>query len=272
MTEQAPKGVDPTVPNAARMYDYLLGGKDNFKADRELAELVLSVLPMAGEGARQNRKFIGRAVRYLVDQGIRQFIDLGSGLPAKENVHEVALRHAPDARVVYVDNDPVVCTHGRALLADPDRVLMLQADARKPTEVLDDVRVRALIDFDRPIAVLMMFFLDGVPDSNRPQEFVAAYRDALVPGSYLAMSHLSTDWKSERTERIIEVYRQSDTPFCPRPSTEIAKFFGDFELIPPGLETGLGSVWPFADPDETLFMDEDTARMGYAGIGRKVRS
>ncbi|MEV4895619.1 SAM-dependent methyltransferase, partial [Nonomuraea sp. NPDC055795] len=166
MTEQAPLGVDPRIPNAARMYDYFLGGKDNFQADRELAELVLAVLPEAREGALQNRLFIGRVVRYLVEQGITQFIDLGSGLPARENVHEVAHRYAPEAKVVYVDNDPVVCTHGRALLADPERVLMLEADARRPERVLDDPGVRKLIDFERPVALLMMFFLHLVPDSD----------------------------------------------------------------------------------------------------------
>lgn len=269
MTEQAPPGVDPRIPNAARMYDYFLGGKDNFQADRELAELVLAVLPEAREGALQNRLFIGRVVRYLVDQGITQFIDLGSGLPARENVHEVAHRYAPEAKVVYVDNDPVVCTHGRALLADPERVLMLEADARRPEHVLDDPEVRKLIDFERPVALLMMFFLHLVPDSDDPHGFVAAYREALAPGGYLALTHLSTDWKSERTQQIVEVYQQANAPFCPRSGKEIEAFFGDFELIPPGLDTGLGTVWPFADPEATMFLDEDLARMGYAGIGRK---
>ncbi|NUR85472.1 MAG: SAM-dependent methyltransferase [Nonomuraea sp.] len=271
MSEQAPKGVNPQIPNAARMYDYFLGGKDNFPADRELAELVLSVLPEARDGALQNRKLIGRVVEYLVERGVRQFLDLGSGLPAAENVHEVAHRFAPDARVVYVDADPVVCAHGRALLADPERVAMVEADARDPRAVLEQPDVRRLLDLSRPVAVLMMFFLHLVPDSDEPQKFVSHYREALAPGSYLAISHVGTDVAPERSARISEFYRQANAPFCPRPGTEIAAFFGDFELIPPGLASGLGPdlVWPFADPEAMLFLDEELARMGYAGIGRK---
>ena len=269
--EQAPRGVDPSIPNAARMYDYFLGGKDNFQADRDLANLVLSVLPETREGTRQNRRLIGRIVRYLVDQGIRQFVDLGSGLPAQDNVHEVAHRLAPDTRVVYVDIDPVVCAHGRALLADPDRVAMIQADARRPAEVLGNPQLRELIDFDRPVAVLMMFFVHLVPDEDDPQGFVAAYREALAPGSYLALSHVCGDAAPERMDKIADFYRQADVPFVPRSRTEIARFFGDFELIPPGLASGTGpeNVWPFGDEETSLFADEETARMGCAGVGRK---
>ncbi|MER7499479.1 SAM-dependent methyltransferase [Nonomuraea pusilla] len=271
MTEEAPQGVDPHIPNAARMYDYFLGGKDNFQADRELAELVLGVLPETRDGTRENRALIGRVVRYLCEQGITQFLDLGSGLPAQENVHEVALRCNPDARVVYVDSDPVVAAHGRALLADPERVAMLHGDARRPEEILGSPEVRGLLDFDRPVAVLMMFLLHLVPDEDEPRRFVAAYRDALAPGSYLAISHVGSDAAPERVARISEFYRRANAPFRPRPGKEIAAFFGDFELIPPGLASGLGPeiVWPFADPDNPIFVDEEMARMGYAGIGRK---
>ncbi|MFI6502591.1 SAM-dependent methyltransferase [Nonomuraea typhae] len=262
MTDQAPQGVDPRVPNAARMYDYFLGGTDNFPADRELADMVLNVLPKAREGAQQNRLFLGRVVRYLVEQGIRQFIDLGSGLPARENVHEVAHRHAPESKVVYVDNDPAVCAHGRALLADPGRVLMLEADARAPERVLQDPRVRALIDFDRPVAVLMLFFLHLIPDSDDPRDFVRDYREALAPGSFLALTHIGAD---ERAGRTIELYRSASASFNPGPGAEVESFFGDFELIPPGLDT----AWPFAGPEDTMVLEEDPAKMGYAGIGRK---
>ncbi|MEU8248408.1 SAM-dependent methyltransferase [Nonomuraea sp. NPDC048916] len=274
MTEQAPQGVDPHIPNASRMYDFFLGGKNNFKADRDLAELVLSVMPEVREGTRQNRALIGRVVQYLCDQGITQFLDLGSGLPAQENVHEVARRFTPDARVVYVDNDPVAAAHGRALLADPARVAMVEADVRRPEQVLAHPEVTALLDFDRPVAVLMMFLLHLVPDEDDPQGFVAAYRDALAPGSYLAVTHVAGDVAPAVTARISEFYRQANTPFCPRSYEEVAAFFGDFELIPPGLATGMGPevVWPFADPDPetTMFLDEDIARLGLAGIGRKL--
>ncbi|MDF2707684.1 SAM-dependent methyltransferase [Nonomuraea muscovyensis] len=270
MMEQAPHGVDPHIPNAARMYDYFLGGKNNFQADRELAELVLSVMPDAREGTRQNRGLIGRIVRHLCDQGITQFLDLGSGLPAQENVHEVAHRHAPGAKVVYVDSDSVVAAHGRALLAAPG-VAMVEADARRPEEVLNHPEVRSLIDFDRPVALLMMFLLHLVPDDDDPQGFVARYREALAPGSYLALSHVGSDVDTERIMRVAEFYKQANSPFCPRTGEEIAAFFGDFDLIPPGLATGLSPDigWPFIDPDEVPFMDEHLARMGYAGVGRK---
>ncbi|MEV0629136.1 SAM-dependent methyltransferase [Nonomuraea wenchangensis] len=272
MTEQAPQGVDPHIPNAARMYDYFLGGKDNFKADRDLGDMVLGVMPEVREGTRENRAFIGRMVRYLCEQGITQFLDLGSGLPTQENVHEVAHRIVPEARVVYVDNDPVVATHGRALLADPNRVAMVLGDARRPEEILSDPEVRGLLDFSRPVAVLMMFILHFVPDEEDPQGFVAAYREALAPGSYLAISHMGNDVATERADRIAGFYRQSGMPFTPRPGKDIEAFFGDFELIPPGLANGLGpAVWPFADPAHPTIVDEETARMGYAGIARKLR-
>ncbi|WP_188186702.1 SAM-dependent methyltransferase [Nonomuraea sp. SYSU D8015] len=269
MTEEAPQGVDPHIPNAARMYDYFLGGKDNFKADRDLGDMVLSVLPEVRDGTRENRAMIGRLVRYLCEQGITQFLDLGSGLPAQENVHEVALRHAPEARVVYVDNDPVVAVHGRALLADPDRVAMVLADMRRPEEVLSDPEVRGLLDFDRPVAVLMMFVLHLVPEEDDPQRFVAAYRDALAPGSYLAISHVTNDVATERVMQVSDFYRKANAAFTPRSGGEIGAFFGDFELIPPGLVNGPGPHgWPF-DPDHPLPIDEDFARMAYAGVGRK---
>jgi SAM-dependent methyltransferase len=270
MTEQAPQGVDPHIPNAARMYDYFLGGKNNFKADRDLGDMVLSVMPEASDGTRENRAFIGRLVQYFCDQGITQFLDLGSGLPTQENVHEVAHRFNPDARVVYVDNDPVVAAHGRALLADPNRVAMVMGDMRRPEEILADPEVRGLLDFDRPVAVLMMFILHFVPEEDDPQEFVAAYRKALAPGSYLAMTHVTNDVATERVMRVSEFYRQSNAAFTPRPSGEVGAFFGDFELVPPGLVTGLGDHgWPFIDPDHPVFADEEMARMAVMAIGRK---
>jgi hypothetical protein len=271
MTEQAPQGVDPHIPNAARMYDYFLGGKDNFKADRDLADLVLSVFPEVKNGTMENRKFIGRVVEYLCRQGVTQFLDLGSGLPAQENVHEVAHRFNPDARVVYVDNDPVVAAHGRALLADPAKVAMVLGDGREPEKILGHPEVQALLDFDRPVAVLMMFLLHLVPDEDEPQRFVATYREAMAPGSYLVITHVGNDVVPDRVAKISEFYQQANAPFCPRPGEEIVRFFGDFELIPPGLTSGLGpeNGWPFIDLEEAPFIDDELARMGYAGIGRK---
>ncbi|MFF0311496.1 SAM-dependent methyltransferase [Streptosporangium sp. NPDC004379] len=269
--EQAPPGVNPQIPNAARMYDYFLGGKDNFQADRELAELVLSVLPETRQGTRENRLLIGRIVEYLAKRGITQFLDLGSGLPAQQNVHEVALRFAPDARVAYVDSDPVVCAHGNALLAKHDNVIMARADATDPRSVLADPRIRRLIDFDRPVAVLMMFFLHLVPEEAGPQGFVAAYRDALPSGGHLAISHVAGDAAPERTAQVAELYRRSNAAFVPRSREEVARFFGDFELVPPGLADGVNAVgvWPFSDPDVPPSAYADMAGLAYVGIGRK---
>ncbi|MGP3960506.1 SAM-dependent methyltransferase [Nonomuraea sp. 3N208] len=143
-------------------------------------------------------------MRYLCEQGITQFLDLGSGLPAQENVHEVAHRHAPEARVVYVDNDPVVATHGRAMLADPNRVAIVLGDIRRPEQILSDPEVRGLLDFDRPVGVLMMFILHLIPDEDDPQGFVAAYRDALASDSYLAISHGINDVATERVMQVSE--------------------------------------------------------------------
>ncbi|WP_214323227.1 SAM-dependent methyltransferase [Nonomuraea sediminis] len=262
--EWAPKGVDPTVPNPARVYDYLLGGKDNFKADRDVAEGVLRVLPETRQATRMYRRMVGRFVEYLVGQGVRQFLDLGSGLPTHQNVHEVA---PPDARVVYVDNDPVVCTHGRALLAEPDRVVMVEADARDVDGIL--IEARKHLDLEQPVAVLMLFLLHFVPDEQDPYAMVAAYRDALVPGSYLVISHTAGDTDPERMGRLVDNYRQTGTPFRPRSAAEIMPFFGDFELIPPGLANGVTHEWPFGDEQDTMFWDEKWSKLSYSGIARK---
>ncbi|MCC5577919.1 SAM-dependent methyltransferase [Microtetraspora sp. AC03309] len=257
----APAGVNPQIPNAARMYDYYLGGKDNFAADREMGDLVLGIFPQMREIALQSRDTIREIVEHLAAQGIRQFLDLGSGMPTRENVHEIATRVAPDARVVYVDHDEVVCAHGRALLAEPERVAMVHADVRDPKSVLDHPEVRAVIDFDQPVGVLMMFLLHLVPDEDRPHEFVEEYRAALAPGSYLAIAHAGSDAQPEMMARITKLYEQANSPFRPRSRDEVAAFFGDFELIAP---------WDLTIPEDLpMFMDEDLAKTGYCGLGRK---
>lgn len=246
------------------MYDYYLGGKDNFAADRNLAEMVLGVAPELREAARQGRALIGRVVQHLVaEAGITQIIDLGSGLPTQENVHEIAQRIAPSTRVVYVDRDEVAATHGRALLAAPELVSVVQGDLRRPREILDHPEVGRLIDFDQPVAVMLMFVLHFIPDAERPQDVVAEYRDALAPGSFLAVSHAGSDARPEFMARISAIYERANSPFIPRSREEVAGFFGDFEMVPPGLV----NVWPFREPPETV--NEDLARTGYSGVGRK---
>jgi SAM-dependent methyltransferase len=259
-----PAGIDATIPNAARMYDYYLGGKDNYAADRAAAEAVLAVAPEMREAARSGRALIKRVVEHLVrDRGVRQFLDLGSGLPAGENVHEIARAIDPSVRVAYVDYDDVVCIHGRALLCDPERTVMLRHDVRDPRTVLDDPELRGLIDLDQPVAVLMMFLLHLMPDSDKPQQVVQAYREALAPGSYLAISHAANDAHPDYMARITAIYRGANAPFTPRPREEIEAFFGDFELEPPGLV----NVWPYEQTPKG--MDPELARMGYGAVGRK---
>ena len=171
--EQGPPGIDVTIPSVARMYDYYLGGKDNFAADREAAGKIIAAVPSARDSARRNREFLGRAVRFAAESGIRQFLDIGAGLPTQENVHQVALRTAPDSRVVYVDNDPIVLVHGRALLADNRQTTVIQGDLHDPDAILNDPKLTAHLDLDRPMAVLLVAILHFIPDEDEATNIVA---------------------------------------------------------------------------------------------------
>ena len=264
-SEVAPVGVDPTVPNAARMYDYYLGGKDNFAVDRAAADAVLAVAPEIRDAAVQGRALIKRVVERLVrDAGITQIIDIGSGLPTGENVHEIAHAINPAVSVVYVDHDTVVCAHGRALLARPDRVLMANHDLRQPAAIVDDERIRRLIDFTQPVAILMMYVLHLIPDEDDPHAIVAAYRDAVAPGSYLAVSHASSDARPDFMAKISAIYERANSRFVPRRREDIEGFFGAFELVPPGLV----HIWPYESLPAGV--DQDLARTGFSGLGRKT--
>ncbi|MFC7650675.1 SAM-dependent methyltransferase [Streptosporangium lutulentum] len=172
------------------MYDYYLGGKDNFAADRAAAQKIIDLAPDAPEKARANRAFLGRTVRYLAAQGIRQFVDIGASLPTQENVHQVALAEHPDSRIVYVDNDPVVLTHARALLADNPNTLVVEGDVHAPQAILDHPDVQAHLDFDRPVATLLLAVLHFVQDDEEANRIVASLRERLVPGSHLVISHI----------------------------------------------------------------------------------
>jgi SAM-dependent methyltransferase len=228
--------LDTGTANPARMYDYWLGGKDNFAADREAAERIVEISEgRVVRGVRLNRAFLRAAVRAAAQAGIRQFLDLGSGLPTQENVHDAVRDVRPDARTVYVDHDPVVCAHGRALLADAEHVGFVQGDLRRPEEVLAHPTVQDMIDFSEPVAVMLVSVLHFVDDADDPAALVAPYRDELAPGSRLVLSHLASDAFPAEMAKAERVYEGASARLGARPKAQIRGFFDGFELLEPGL-------------------------------------
>ncbi|MGP4028729.1 SAM-dependent methyltransferase [Actinomadura sp. 3N407] len=259
--------IDPETPSVARMYDYYLGGKDNFAADRQAADQVVAAMPNVLEFTRANRRLVSRAVTMMAGHGVRQFLDIGSGLPTQENVHQVAQRAAPDSRVVYVDNDPIVLVHARALLADNPMTTVVEADLREPGSILDHPEITTRIDFDRPVALLMLAILHFVPDEDRPAEIVAKLRAPLVPGSYLVISHGHRGEVSRDVEeRVRSAYgRTGAGDLVPRGADEVMTFFEGTELVGPGL-VQVADWRADAEPFEP-----DLSRPGFlAGVGRVV--
>jgi O-methyltransferase involved in polyketide biosynthesis len=228
---------DPSVPNVARIYDFLLGGKDNFAADREAAGKLARLIPDGVPAAYQNRRFLQRAVRFLAGEaGIRQFIDIGTGLPTQGNVHEVAHGIAADARVLYVDYDPVVISHAQALLATEPTVVAINRDLRNPDEIISHPALRALIDLERPVAILAVAVLHFIKDDENPYGIVDTLKGAMAPGSYLVLSHVTDDAVSGETKREAQgVYEHATAPVIPRSRDEFAHFFSGLEVIEPGL-------------------------------------
>jgi hypothetical protein len=252
-------------PTPARMYDYFLGGKDNFQVDRDAADQLDEA---AGQGttskvAWENRRFLQRAVACLAEAGIDQFVDLGAGLPTQGNVHEIAQRVNPAVRVAYVDNDPIVLSHGRALLADEKTTKVFTADMRDPQAILTAPGLVGLIDFARPVAVLFVAVLHFVGDEEDPYGIVRAFRDAMAPGSYLVLSHVTTDGLTgELLARNEDVYEKSTSPSRPRSRAEIARFFDGLDLLEPGLVSP-GQWRPGSG-------QEPVTRFMYAGVGTKT--
>jgi O-methyltransferase involved in polyketide biosynthesis len=236
-----PARFDPTTPNVARMYDYYLGGKDNFAADREAAEMALSMAPELRVGAQEVRRFLRRAVTFLVrEAGIRQFIDVGCGLPTRGNVHEIAQAAAPDVRVAYVDNDPVVAAHARALLESNAETAVIQADMREPAQILDNPVLNELIDLRRPVAVLLVSVLHILADDDQANKIVARFREAMAPGSYLVMSHAVSDMRPETTAKLAALYQQRTGMTGKhranlRTRAEVEPYFDGLEMVEPGL-------------------------------------
>ncbi|WP_054056017.1 SAM-dependent methyltransferase [Alloactinosynnema sp. L-07] len=264
-TTWVPDGIDLDRPSAARLYDYLLGGGHNFAHDRELAERFLKAQPHAREIARHNRSFLRRAVLFMAGQGIRQFLDLGSGIPTVGNVHAIAQAADPTARVVYVDYEEVAFAHSHLMLADNPNATIVQADLTDPDAVLGAAETRALLDFDQPIGLIMAGVFHFVPPRSNPAQIVARYRDATASGSWLAFSQFTRDLMPEEMDRIVEVMKSSRDPMFPRSRDEIAALFEGYELVEPGIVPT--ALW---HPDQGLDDGDDPNRAGIlSGVGRK---
>lgn len=230
-------GLRTGTPNIARWSDYLLGGKDNFAADRAFAERLLSIAPEVKTMAVDTRTFLERVVRFLVGQGVRQFLNVASGLPSRRNTHEVAQELAPDARVVYVDDDPVVLTHARAMLARNARTGVVNGSILRPDEMLSDPEMLRLIDFDEPVGLLIPARLQYLPDADEPYKCVAHVRDRLAPGSHLMIGHAVFDSRPELARPVIDLFRQivPRADDAPRTREKVLRFFDGTELVEPGL-------------------------------------
>jgi SAM-dependent methyltransferase len=254
-------------PSASRVYDYLLGGSHNFEVDRDVARQMLRLAPEASQAAAANRHFMARAVRYLVDQGVRQFLDIGSGIPTVGNVHEIAHRYAADSRVVYVDIDPVAVMHSRHILDGDPRCAVIEGDLREPRVILTDPLVRELLNFAEPIALLVVAVLHFIPDEEDPAGIVAQLRDALVPGSHLVLSHGS--WPADTTPAVRQArltYDRTATPLILRDRDEVAALFAGFELIEPGLTTV--AAWR-PDSEAQVYRSRTDKLPALAGVGLK---
>jgi hypothetical protein len=229
--------LDTSVASIARIYDYWLGGKDNFKADRDAAEQMIQQYPDIVTGVRKNRAFLGRAVHYLAaEAGIRQFLDIGTGLPSSNNTHEVAQRAAPEARIVYVDNDPIVLSHAQALLASTPEgaCAYVDADIRDTGKILKDAA--NVLDFSRPVAVCLIMILQFIPDGDDPVSIVRALVDAIPSGSYLTVAHPASDVDQHVGPALRQLStRMGGTRAVPRSHQEVSRFFDGLEMVEPGL-------------------------------------
>jgi SAM-dependent methyltransferase len=233
--DRAPVGINAHIPNHARVYDYMLGGKDNYAADREAAARITEVAPDTPLLAVANRRFLVRAVRLIAEAGIRQFVDLGTGIPTSPNIHEVARGVHPDARVAYVDIDPVVVVHNQALLAVDAGVITVQGDVRKPQEILEDPDLRRHIDFTEPVGMLFVAVLHLVTDEEDPADVIAQFRDSLAPGSHVAIVQFTDDSDTEGIKTFNRIYEDSPIKVTFRPRSQITGFFDGFELLSPGV-------------------------------------
>jgi len=261
----APAEIDLDRPSAARVYDYYLGGFHNFTADRQMALEAIRMWPDLPQIMQANRAFLRRAVRFVVREGVTQFLDVGSGIPTVGNSHEVAQQADAEARVVYVDVDPVAVAHSRAILAGNAGAAVVQADLRDPERILGDPAVSRLIDFDRPVAVLLVAVLHFIKDEDDPAALIAVLRQALVPGSFLVISHATQEGQPDLAGSHQQLYTRTATPMTMRSRGEVRGFFEGFEVVEPGVV-----YLPLWRPESASDVDEHPERFtGFAGVGRK---
>lgn len=258
-----PPDVDVSKPNPARVYDYLLGGANNFDVDRGLANRLVEIVPDVAFMVIENRSFLRRAVRFLAQAGVDQFLDLGSGIPTVGNTHEVTQEVNPDCRVVYVDQEAVAVAHSELLLADVPNADIVRADVRRPADVLNNPKTTALLDFRRPVAVLMFAVVHFMDAGDRPAEIVRAYRDATVPGSCLALSHITAEGRPDMIDAVAEYSGKAAMEGTLRGREEILGFFDGYELFEPGVV--FTPQWR-----GELNVCEPWRSAVYAGVGRKV--
>jgi len=266
-----PPGVDPTRPSPARLYDYFLGGTNNFPADREAAAYLKAYIPDVADAVWANRGFHGRAAVWMAQHGIRQFLDIGSGLPTQNNTHESVQKVAPEARVVYVDNDPMVAAHAGTLLAANGTTAVILADLREPQALLSHPDLLRLIDFAEPVGVLMTDVMHFLPDSEDPWGLVAQYMAAVPPGSYLALSHgTNENLPPIQTQATADALAKATANVYPRPRPAVARFFEGLELVPPypNAETAItyAGLWGAEDLEAA---DTDGSRGFYCGVARR---
>jgi hypothetical protein len=260
--DHVPPEIDTTRPSVARVYDAILGGKDNFAVDREVAAAAVKTMSDGGNGARLNRAALGRAVRYMVAQGVTQFLDLGSGLPTVQNTHQIAQRSNPAARVVYVDNDPSVFLHGQALLADDASTTVVLADIRTPDALLATAEVKDFLDFNEPVGLILNAVIHHVLDEEDPYGIVDAYKEALPSGSYLQLTHFCDESPESRANAA--VLRRSLGRGQVRSRDEIIRFFDGLDLVQPGVV-----YLPWWQPDTVPNESEPGSTLMLCGVARK---
>ncbi|MEU5878312.1 SAM-dependent methyltransferase [Spirillospora sp. NPDC047279] len=261
-----PPEIDTAKPHTARIYDYMLGGKDNFEADRQVAGQVLKAIPDMRNTLRLNRQFLRRAVRYSVRRGVSQFLDVGTGIPTAGNTHEVAQAMDPAARIAYVDHDPIVLAHARALMTGDDRgrTTFVQADLREPEAILAAPEIREVLDLTAPVTLMLVSILHFIQDDEDPHGLARRLVDALAPGSYLVLSHASLDPNPEQGAEGAAQWKNASSTMTMRPYGEILRMFDGLELIEPGLTTDWN---PDDEPDEPGLSLANV--WGYAGVAIK---